>query len=79
MFYENLKFAILMAEEVPSINFTEVCETSEDTLRWNIRGTKTFVKFSGPTPSWLAGKTFYDYTEMIAILNSSDGGWVEEE
>ena len=64
------KYVILDASDVPSIDFDQVMETSADTLRYNIdpAGTKTFVKFDGATPDFLAGKTQYDHSEILTIL-----------
>ena len=71
----NRTYIILTAEEADGIVFADVMETSADTLRWSTDNSKTFVKFSGTTPSWLAGKTAYNHTEILAILNDEDGEW----
>ena len=64
------KYVILDADEVSSINFDQVMETSADTLRYNIdpAGTKTFVKFEGDTPDFLEGKTQYTHSQILTIL-----------
>lgn len=59
---------MLSNTDVNSVDFNQVLETSADTLRYNIAGTKTFVKFEGDTPSFLAGKTVNTHSEMLAIL-----------
>lgn len=61
-------YVIIDASEVSSVDFNQVLETSADTLRYNIAGTQTFVKFEGATPSFLAGKTAYTHSEILAIL-----------
>ena len=61
-------YIIIDASEVNSGDFNQVLETSADTLRYNIAGTKTLVKFEGDTPSFLAGKTVNTHSEMLAIL-----------
>ena len=61
-------YVIIDASEVSSIDFNQVLETSADTLRYNLAGTQTFVKFEGDTPSFLAGKTAYDRSEMLTLL-----------
>ena len=66
------KYVIINAGEVSSIDFSKVLETSADTLRYSLDGSKTFVKFEGDTPSFLDGKRQYDHSEIIAILQSSD-------
>jgi len=69
------KYVIINADEVDSVNFDQVDETSENTLRYNIdpAGTKTFVKFdSDTTPSFLDGKTQYTHSEILAILATDE-------
>ena len=62
------KYVILNASDVTSIDFSKVMETSADTLRYSLDGSQTFVKFDGPTPSFLDGKTQYDHSEILTIL-----------
>jgi len=61
-------YVIIEASEVSSVDFDQVLETSADTLRYNVAGTQTFVKFEGDTPSFLEGKTAYTHSEILAIL-----------
>ena len=72
-----MKYVILNNSEVGSIDFNQVKEDSADTLRYNIAGTKTFVKFEGDVPSFLEGKTVYTHSEILTILNGSE--WIETE
>ena len=65
-------YVILNADEVEDINFGEVMETSADTLRFSVDGDKTFVKFEGDTPDFLAGKTTYTHSEILAILQTEE-------
>ena len=61
-------YVIIDASEVSAVDFDQVLETSAETLRFSVDGTKTFVKFEGDTPSFLEGKTAYTHSEMLAIL-----------
>jgi len=72
-------YVIINTSDVSSIDFSQVHETSADTLRYNIAGTKSFVKFTGSTPSFLSGKTQYNHSQIIAILDDPDGEWRYEE
>ena len=65
-------YVIIDASEVSSVNFNQVLETSPSTLRYNLAGTQTFVKFEGDTPSFLEGKTALDHSEMLAVLSTED-------
>ena len=73
------KYVIITSDDVSSVDFSKVQETSADTLRWNKDNTKTFVKFEGDTPSFLNGKTAYTYEQILNILNDVDGEWYIED
>ena len=75
--FENRKYVIINASDVSSIEFNKVIERSEETLRYNNAGDKTFVKFEGDTPGFLSGKTQYTYSEILAELNKSE--WVNTD
>ena len=72
--YTNRKYAIIKASEVFTIDFSEVLEDSEETLKYSIDRSKTYVKWNGDTPSFLKtwlhlGKTkIYTYNEALIIL-----------
>ena len=70
-------YVIIDASEVSSVDFNQVLETSPSTLRYNLAGTQTFVKFEGDPPSFLAGKTALDRSEMLTLLAGSE--WTAEE
>jgi hypothetical protein len=75
--YEQRNFAIFFTTELNQINFDEVLETSADTVRTSVNGTKTFVKWDGetPPPSVEALNTiegYYTYTEMLDILSGEE-------
>ncbi len=70
-------YVIIDASEVSSVDFDQVLETSAETLRFSVDGTKTFVKFEGDTPSFLAGKTANTHSEMLAILAGEE--WTSSE
>ncbi len=73
------KYVIITSEDVGSVDFTKVEETSTDTLRWNNDNTKTFVKYQGYKPTCLHGKTAYTYTQITNILDDVDGEWYIED
>jgi hypothetical protein len=43
--YDNRNYLIISVSEIPKVDFLAVCETSPDTLRRSVDGTKTFVKW----------------------------------
>ena len=67
------KYVIINADEVDSVDFSKVDETSADTVRYNVAGTQTFVKFdTDTTPSFLDGKTQYSHSEILTILATDE-------
>ena len=72
-----MKYVLILAEEVSSINFNQVLETSEYTLRYSLDNNQVLLKFEGETPSFLEGKTTYDYEAIMEILNSP--AWAEQD
>ena len=77
MAYENREFMIFNVSELDTIDFTQVLETSIDTVRKSIDETKTFVKWDGQTiPSSVDALTTkegpYTYEEILAILATEE-------
>ena len=70
-------YVIIDASEVANVDFSQVQETSADTLRYSLDGTKTFVKFEGDTPSFLEGKTQYTHSEILAELATPE--WTDPD
>jgi len=64
----------IITNEVSAIDFSAVGETSSDTLRLSLDGTKAVVKFDGQTPSFLLGKTQYTQAQILEELGGSE--WV---
>lgn len=75
--YEHRNFMIFNISELESIDFTEVCETSIDTVRKSIDGGKTFVKWDGEVvPTSIEALTTkegpYTYDEIVVILATEE-------
>ncbi len=75
--YDHRQFMIFNVSELPLIDFSQVLETSIDTVRKSVDETKTFVKWDGETtPSSVESLTTkegpYTYDEIIIILNSPE-------
>jgi len=63
-----MKYVIVESNEVGDIVFSEVFETSASTLRYNLAGTQTVLKYDGAKPRFLYGKDTYTHSEILAIL-----------
>jgi len=75
--YDHRQFMIFNVSELPQIDFSQVLETSIDTVRKSVDETKTFVKWDGETiPSSVDSLTTkegpYTYDEMLTILSGSE-------
>jgi len=70
--YPNREFMIFSVTELDQIDFTKVLETSAETVRKSVDGTKTFVKWDNIMPQCVIDLTTkegpYTYDEILAIL-----------
>jgi hypothetical protein len=66
------KYVIIEASEVSSIDFNDVLENSNETLVYNLDGSKTFVKYEGTQPFSLLGKTEYTQEEILDVISGPE-------
>ena len=75
MDYTDRNFMIFNVSEINDIDFEQVLETSSDTVRRSVDGTKTFVKWEGTMPTCVFNLTTkegpYTYSEISTILLTS--------
>jgi hypothetical protein len=77
MSYTNREFMIFNVSELDQIDFTQVCETSIDTVRKSVDETKTFVKWDGEiipdcVLNLLTKDGPYTYDEILIILATEE-------
>jgi hypothetical protein len=76
MNYENRKYMIFNVSELPAIDFLQVLETSAETVRKSVDGTKTFVKWEGQEPSCVSSLQTkegpYTHSEILQILSTPE-------
>jgi hypothetical protein len=77
MSYEHREFMIFNVSELPNVDFTQVLETSIDTVRKSVDETKTFVKWDGEAiPSSIDALTTkegpYTYDQILTILATEE-------
>ena len=77
--YDNRGFMIFNVSELPQIDFSQVLETSADTVRKSVDQTKTFVKWDGSMPQCVADLTtkegpysYYEMQEKLATVEWAD-------
>ena len=80
--FDHRNYMIFNVSELDSVNFNEVLETSQDTVRKSVDETKTFVKWEGgsvPTSvdSLTTKEGPYNYGDILIILSGSE--WTPEE
>ena len=63
--------------DVSNIDFTQIAETSLETLRLSIDRTKTVLKYTGNTPSFLEGLQEYNDSEILPVMASPE--WTNEQ
>jgi hypothetical protein len=74
---------IFNVSELPQIEFSQVLETSIDTVRKSVDETKTFVKWDGETipssvDSLITKEGPYTYEEILTILSGPEWSSTEE-
>ena len=77
MMYENRNYLIFNVSELDVIDFSQVLETSVDTVRRSVDGTKTFVKWdcveTPPSVSLITSATGpYAHNDFVKILKGSE-------
>ena len=70
-------YVIIDASEVSSVDFDQVMQTSADTLRYSVDGSKALLKYEGTQPFFLLGKTEYNQEEILSILSGPE--WTSDE
>jgi hypothetical protein len=79
--YTDRRYVIFEVSELQNIDFSQVYETSADTVRKSVNELKTFVKYDLPQPSSVSSLTTksvqYTYEEILQILSTPE--WSAEE
>ena len=79
--YENRQYVIFSTTELDQVDFSQVLETSKDTVRKSVDETLTFVKYEDNMPSTVEALTTkqgpYTYEEILAILATEE--WTPDE
>ena len=79
MAYESRKWIIITLADYNDEQLDNLCanaiQTSAETLRKTLDGTKAILKWDGDTPSCFDGLTTYTHSEILTELAKSD--WSE--
>ena len=67
-----ITYVIINMTEVGLVDFNEVLETSEETLRLSVDGLQTVIKWNGDEPSFVSTLSSYDgpytHSEILVIM-----------
>lgn len=77
MNYDNRNYLVFNFSEIDKVDFSQVLETSAETVRKSVDGTKTFVKWSTEdSPSFIDSLSWkegpYTYEEILSILSEPE-------
>jgi hypothetical protein len=75
MAFENRKWIIINVSDITDEMIDSSIQSSIDTLRKTLDGTKAILKWDGDTPSCFDGLTTYTHSEILTELAKSD--WSE--
>ena len=70
-------YVIYDMANISQVDFSQVHQTSEATLRLSVDEKETVLKFTGNTPSFLVGLQQYNHSEILVIMASSE--WTKKE
>ncbi len=70
------KYIILSTNRLDEIDYSKVMQTSRDTLRESVDGTKCIVKFKGECPEEFIDETILSFNQILDIINDESNGWI---
>ena len=72
----NRQYLIFPVTELGNVDFSQIEETSINTIRKSINQTKTFIKWEGSTPSFISTldntEGPYNRSEILSILSTPE-------
>ena len=69
---ENRKWIIINVSDITDEMIENAIQTSIETLKKTLDGSKAILKWDGDTPSWFDGLTTYNHSEILTELAKSD-------
>tara|TARA_R100001463_G_scaffold50667_2_gene101129 strand:+ start:2662 stop:2895 length:234 start_codon:yes stop_codon:yes gene_type:complete len=77
MAFENRKWVIVNVSDITDEMISSAIQSSMDTLRKTLDGTKAILKWDGDTPPCFDGMTTYTHSEILTELMKSE--WTPSE
>tara|TARA_R100000005_G_C4867255_1_gene125558 strand:+ start:339 stop:581 length:243 start_codon:yes stop_codon:yes gene_type:complete len=74
-------YLIIPTSELSKVDFSQVCETSAETVRKSIDETKTFIKWDDDEPSFVSNLTGTEgpYTKEEILTTLATDAWTSTE
>ena len=72
MDYSNRHWVIVNVSDITEEMILNAMQTSMNTLRKTLNGSKAILKWEGDTPDCFNGMTIYSHSEILEELSSSD-------
>ena len=76
MDYSNRKWIIINVSDITDEMIANAIQSSMDTLRKTLDGSKAILKYEGRKPSCFYNMDTYNHSEILEELSKSD--WTEE-
>ena len=73
------RYCVVNASDLNTIDFSQVEDTSSETLRYSLDRSKFIVEYSGTKPAFLSSLSEYTHSEIKALTLDFDEGWEEDE
>lgn len=74
--YKDRRYVVFNVSELSKIDFEQVIEVSNQTIRKSLDETKTFIKWEGTAPAFVSNLTTkegpYTHVEMLNILSTKE-------
>lgn len=74
--FNDRKYVVIFYSDIDQIDFTQVMETSAETVRRSVDGNLTFVKYEGEMPSSVAAlvnkSQEFTHEQFLVILSGPD-------
>tara|TARA_R100000655_G_scaffold56427_1_gene94575 strand:+ start:5663 stop:5899 length:237 start_codon:yes stop_codon:yes gene_type:complete len=72
MNYSNRKWVIVNVSDITDEMISNAIQSSMNTLRKTLDGSKAILKWEGDTPSCFDGMTIYNHLQILKILKGED-------
>lgn len=70
------KYIIISTDRLDEIDYSKILQTSRDTLRKSVDGTKCIIKFKGDCPEEFLDEAILSFNQILDIINNESNGWI---